>query len=467
MKHYDVLFIHPSAVMSSPQFVVMPMGMISLMNQVKDYQVKAVNVGLELSLDKNFDMKKFLKSLEFDVVGIDLHWHEHSYTSLEIAHMCKEINENCLVVLGGATASYFAKEILQSFEYVDVVVSGEAEEALPLLVEKKEFSCIPNVAYREDGYIKKPPAKPPSSLDNFDFSTIVNLHHWEEYLKCSIHAYSKTRFWHDFWLCTGRGCIYDCSYCGGGKSAQKKIFGRENLLFRSVDCVVKDLTYLQNVGVHIVCPSLDFVLAGEKYWRNLFTTMKKEGIYMGMYLEVFQLPSREFVEAFASACDPRFSTIVITVLSGSETVRRSNGKYFSNHDYFKCIESVEGYNINHVPYFATGLPFETEETFKKTMHMTEKLLSEFHPMTVFCTPLRLDPGSPMFEHPDHYGVIKHYKTFTDYYNRCRKRAKHLPYDYTGYHTRLLPGKKIMGMQHQWDTLMKDRPVISQYPLHFV
>lgn len=460
MKHYDVLLIHPSAQSSSPQFIIMPVGMISLMNELKEYSTKAVNVGLELCLDKTFDLETFLRDIDFDVVGIDLHWHEHTFTALEIAQMCKKINPNCLTILGGLTASYFAQDILHEHAYVDVVVSGEAEETVPHLLKNTEFSSIPNLVYRDNG-IKKTPVKPPSSLDGFDFSDITRLHHWEEYLKCSIHAYTKTRFWYDFWLCTGRGCIYECSYCGGARSAQKNICGREGMTFRSVDAVITDLIQLQDMGVHVVCPSHDIFLAGTHYWEELFDAMKREQIYMGMYLEVWQLPNKDFIKALGRACDPRFTTVAVTLLSGSETVRMKNGKYFSNSDYFACIKSIEEQGMNHVPYFASGLPFETGETFKKTLAMTEKLLTECNPSYIFCTPLRLDPGSPMYEHPDEYGVVTHYRSFKDYYNRCRKRAKHLPFDYIGYHTKVLPGKQMMSLQHEWDTLIRENPRSSQ------
>lgn len=468
--NYDMLLIHPSANVSSPQFIVMPMGLVSLMNELDEYAVGAVNIGLEMCLNRNFDLNQFLRQHHFDKVGIDLHWHEHTFSALQIASLCKEVNPDCSVILGGFTASYFAEEILQFCSSVDVVVSGEAEEVIPQLLKKNELSHIPNVVYRENGHIKKTPVRPLSSLDNFNFSNIVRLHHWEEYLKCSIHAHSKTRFWHDFWLCTGRGCTYECSYCGGAHTTQERICGRHGITFRSVDAVMQDLIHLQDLGVHVVCPSHDISLAGEKYWKELFTSMKEEGISMGMYLEVWQLPPKEFVKALAAACNPKFTTICVTLLSGSERVRRENGKHFSNEDFFDCTHIVEDCSMNHAPYFATGLPFETLETFQETLTMSEKIVTEFNPCAVFCTPLRLDPGSPMYEDPEKYKIVKHYQNFTDYYNKCKNRAENLPYDPIGYHTEFLDQMSIMNMQNQWETAMSKHSQVlgsSTDSLHFV
>jgi radical SAM superfamily enzyme YgiQ (UPF0313 family) len=455
MKHYDIVFIHPSSRTSSSQFILMPMGMISLMNELDEYDVISVNIGLEMSLDPQFDLESFLKTIEYDFVGIDLHWHEHAYTALETARICKKVNPNCLVVLGGLTASYFAEELLCIFQHVDVVISGEAEESIGLLLKKEDFSRIPNLVYRQQGHIKKTPVRVPPSLDSFNFSRIVHLNHWEEYLKCNINMHLKARPWCDFWLCTGRGCIYNCSYCGGGRDAQKRICNRDSIFFRSVERVIEDLSYLQERGVHVVNFSQDIHLAGRTYWEPLFAAMKKEGISLGLYLEVFQLVDRGFIEELASACDLRFSTVVITLLSGSEDVRMANGKNFSNQEYYRCAEYLEAQRINHIPYFATGLPFETLETFQETLAMTENLLNRLNLQLLFCTPLRLDPGSPMYERPDHYQVIPHFRSFSDYYDNCRKRDERLLYDYSGYHTTTLSVDEIMKTQSQWEATVKN------------
>lgn len=465
--HYDMLFIHPSAHTSSPQFIIMPMGVFSMMNELKDYSVKAVNVGLEMCLNKNFDATQFLNQYEFDYVGIDLHWHEHAFTALETARLCKEINPHCTVIVGGFTASHFATEILEFSPYVDVIIRGEGEEALPQIVGNKDLSQIPNLVYRDNHGTRQTPARP-VSLDTLTFTCMTIMEHWEEYLKCSINAYTKTRFWYDFWLCTGRGCVYNCSYCGGASAAQRRLCGREGMTFRSVDAVTKDLTALRDLGVHVVCPSHDMSLAGEKYWSRLFASMKEEGIFMGMYLEVWQLPDKSFIEELARTCDPRFTTVAVTLLSGSETVRQKNGKYFSNEDFYKCAELLEEYTIHHVPYFATGLPFETVDTFEETLKMTETLLSDFNPSSIFCTPLRLDPGSPMAENPEEYGITPHYRTFADYYERCKKRSENVQHDFIGYHTQFLDERMIMELQHRWEVKMgKNLMAFNPPPLHFM
>ena len=236
--------------------------------------------------------------------------------------------------------------------------------------------------------------------------------------------------------------------------------------------VVEDLLYLQEQGVHVVNFSHDVQLAGKSYWKELFSAMKREGVSLGLYLEAFQLVDREFIGTLASACDLRFSTVVVTLLSGSEKTRNKNGKNFSNHEYYRCAEHLEAQRINHIPYFATGLPFETQETFKQTLDMTENLLTSQNLQLLFCTPLRLDPGSPMYERPDQFQVIPHFRSFSDYYDHCRRRDRGLPFDYSGYHTNYLSADDILKMQTEWEARVeKVMSSAAQLPeqglLHFL
>lgn len=94
-------------------------------------------------------------------------------------------------------------------------------------------------------------------------------------------------------------------------------------------------------------------------------------------------------------------------------------------------------------------------------------LSQFNPCAIFCTPLRLDPGSPMYEDPAHYNIEKHYQSFTDYYIKCKKRAENSPYDALGYHTEFLDETAIFTLQQKWEALLRNHPVMAADLLHFV
>ena len=58
---------------------------------------------------RKFDLNKYIKKLDADVFGFDLHWMIHAQGSLKIAEKIKNAHPNSSLVFGGFTASYVAE----------------------------------------------------------------------------------------------------------------------------------------------------------------------------------------------------------------------------------------------------------------------------------------------------------------------------------------------------------------------
>lgn len=466
MKKSNVLFLHPSAHPGKPLFITMPMGMISLMNRLKsNCNVQAINIGLEMSLHREYKIRDELEKTDFDIAAIDLHWHEHSFTSLETARLCKEVNPGCTVILGGITASIFAKDILSGFNQVDAIITGDGEIPLALLLKSlrnesfpgKNYSKIPNLTYRSGRSIMQNPVMCMTDQNSGEnYTDITSLKHWEEYLKSNINFYSKNQFWYSYWLCIAKGCIYDCSFCGGGGHAHNKIFNRASIFFRPVDQLIRDIKDLHDLGVHTVNFSHDPQMAGRKYWLTLFRRLREEKIEIGAYIEITNLPGEEFIKEFGRTFALEFSTLAMTPLSGSEKIRIRNGKDFTNRALLDKIELLEESGIPYALYFATGLPFENDASFEKTLLLAEKATSGSHLKMIINTPFTIDPDSPMYNNPEKYGVFPHLRSFNDYYERCKKRANGEAFDHFGYHTANLSTMKMMELQERWNKFIESK-----------
>ncbi|MBR5442579.1 MAG: cobalamin-dependent protein, partial [Clostridia bacterium] len=101
--------------------------------------------------------------------------------TLEVCRQLKE-KTSSTIILGGPEVSYRPADILKSHSYVDYVVTGEGEEALPLLLNRlNKGECVSDVhgiSYRSGGEIISVPEKehtetPPSPYSN-DFYTKLN-----------------------------------------------------------------------------------------------------------------------------------------------------------------------------------------------------------------------------------------------------------------------------------------------------
>jgi radical SAM superfamily enzyme YgiQ (UPF0313 family) len=147
---------------SKPIFDMYPAGFFSLVSYLEERGVKTgiFNVAAKMVNDPDVDVARLIRQIDAKVYGIDLHWLVHFHGALELAKLVKEITGRP-VILGGLAATYYWREVLENYPFVDVVVLGDAvEPVLYQLLQKlekgrlEELEEIPNVAYRSDGGIK-------------------------------------------------------------------------------------------------------------------------------------------------------------------------------------------------------------------------------------------------------------------------------------------------------------------------
>ncbi len=426
------------------EYPLFPMGLISLASFLKKrHRVGVVNLVLEKALrGDRFDLKSFLRSFESKIVAIDLHWWVHSFDSIELARMCKEINPNCLVVLGGLTSSYFAAEIVRDFPFIDVVVRGDGEEPISVLadsfLEGKSIRHVPNSVVREDGRIYvNDISYVADSLDVFDFTDVSLLSHWEEHLW--LHSrptnYDPSRGDTVFspWLCIARGCPFNCSFCGGTREAHWLCSKRSGVTLRSPEKVVEDIAFLADIGVRTINFSHGPALVGEKHFFKILDLLRRERIDVNGFMELWQLPSAEFMNGLRKSFSDLSFRVVIG--SGSEKVRQFNrGISVSNRDFLKLLDVCRRVGVECFVDFLANLPSETADTFMETLDLMRKLVREKSITNIFFGSCCLEPASPIFLHPKKFGVIADVSDFSSFYSLMRKPHL-LPYYLpSGYHT---------------------------------
>ncbi len=133
----SVLLIHPYCeTKDGYYYTIMPMGLISIgdMLQKDGHEVRILNVGLEKKHNRKFSIEEYIKKFSPHFVGIDMHWYPYMYNSIKLAKIAKE--NGCITILGGITASIFAKEILELFDFIDGVIIGEGEIPFSIAVNK-------------------------------------------------------------------------------------------------------------------------------------------------------------------------------------------------------------------------------------------------------------------------------------------------------------------------------------------
>lgn len=175
----------------------------------------------------NGDMKAFAQKIineKPDVVAFSCYIWNITKT-LEICSIIKK-NHCCKIVLGGPEVAYRQKDVLEKYDFVDFVLSGEGEWTFPDFLDNLngDFSLVSGLSYRENGEIVTIPEKeyaetPPSPYSDEFFE---NLNGRISYIE------------------TARGCPYRCAFCLSGRCSQLRFF--------DINRVKKDIIRLSQSG---------------------------------------------------------------------------------------------------------------------------------------------------------------------------------------------------------------------------
>ncbi|MCL4557335.1 MAG: radical SAM protein [Deltaproteobacteria bacterium] len=427
-------YVHP---FNKVQFVnLMPMGLLFMADLLKRHGFKSrvLHLGIEKLFTKDFSLREYLLLTKPKVVGITLHWHHQSFDAIEVAREVKKVLPDTFLVLGGLTASFFKNEILESFGFIDGVISGDGEGPLLKIVEhivknNGDITLIPNLARRSDGSIVQNTCSYITTkevLDSASFSNYDLMENYDFYPQLFFFNFNtspalnkivyKSSLVASMYLPIGKGCTANCSFCGGGYDANGIINGKVRIVLRSPDKIIENIK--DGIRWGFKSFNTDFDLPGQNsrtFFLELFKTIRNNNLKITYNFNSYSLPSVDFVDEF-SATFSRDSQIIISPESGSEKLRKIHkGYFYTNAELLQTLKYMEGKGVNAGVYFAGGLPLETEEDVKETIALQKHLRRYKNIKQLITVPLELDPASPMFLCPDKFNIILTRKTFLDYY----------------------------------------------------
>ena len=146
---------------STPLFEMYPVGFVSMLNHIMNngYTGRICNLAVHMLANPEFDVEKYIRNIDAELFGIDLHWMPHVHGSLNVARIIKKYHPNSKIVMGGFSASYFAEEILKKIDAVDYILLGDFMEGplvqlLDSLESHKNVEEVNSLAYRDNGKIR-------------------------------------------------------------------------------------------------------------------------------------------------------------------------------------------------------------------------------------------------------------------------------------------------------------------------
>ena len=413
---------------SSPIFEMYPIGFASISEYLENagYHVRIVNLALRMMNSPNFNAEKMIKRLSSPVFGIDLHWLPQVHGAIEIARLVKRYHPKAKIVMGGLSASYYYRELLQ-YPEIDFVLRGDStEEPLRLLMDciknGNKPAGVPNLAWQAaQGGINETPL----SYVPADFGGAM-FRHYDNVIRSVIRYLDLTSYvpfkgWLTYPITavlTCRGCTQNCAFCGGSAAAFRLICNRNRPAYRSPEDVIRDVDRIRRFASGPIFILGDIRQPGMDYADRLLSLLRKQRIKNQLILELFSPASKEFLTKMGNACPAL--CLEISPESHDPEVRNAIGKHYSN----EALEETVGYALDAGCqrldlYFMIGLPKQTQESVMDTIEYCGYLLDKFgrdKRLSPFISPLApfLDPGSLAFENPEKYGYRILFRTLEEH-----------------------------------------------------
>ncbi len=420
------------------------------------FGVKIINYPLEQYLNPNWSLNDYLRTIDFKIGGIDLHWIHNAPGAIEVARIVKEANPNARIILGGFSASYFHTQILKYYKSIDGIIRGEGEIPLLKYVQNnnhiQSLDSIPNLSYRDSSNHLKTNSLSykAKTLDNLNFTNVSLLKNFKQYIE-----YSRKIMGISFNLSIGRGCPFNCPFCGGGQRAQQRLAGRNKVILRSPEKVIEDITTI--IDIYKV-PSLFFghgaYPATLKYWKTLFGLIQKEKVDIGGDLEIWRLPfPKEMWKIFYKTFSRRFSSVSISPRTLSSKVHQKIAKIcdptfkFPKYQIKDLIKNSNLFRRTLRIWLTLGFPFQTRLDVQKDFNFGVKCMLKYgktrsKPIVIMTEPYHIFPGSPAYESPKTFEINLNYNSFPQLNEFFKQTKMSFFYNAINYDTKIFSRRSI-------------------------
>ena len=264
-----VLCVHPGPLMYTKLFLRLePLGLELVAETARraGHEVRLI----DLQVETHDALICVLDDFAPDVVAFSGNYLANVPEIVDLAKLVKRKQPRCFVTVGGHSASFIGRSLLEHGQgAIDCVLKGEGEAAFPLLLEALEGG--PDAAAGVPGAMTLQGDGPsPCFVDDLDTVRPARdlLRHRRKYFIGMLDPAASIEF--------SRGCPWDCSFCSAWT-----FYGRSYRLV-SPSRIVEDLAAIAEPGVFIVD---DVAFIKSEHGLAVGEAIARRGIKKKYYLE--------------------------------------------------------------------------------------------------------------------------------------------------------------------------------------
>jgi len=329
-----------------------------------------------------------LSKLKPDVVGIS-QWTHNRHASLELASIVRKHAPACIIILGGAHATFSYSDSLHAGSPVDCVVLGEGEETLLELVRRvqdgAEWRDVRGIACLRDGNLMVTHRHSPlNDLNRLPIASRFLEH------SVGVDIQLQSEF-----IITTRGCPSACHFCSSPKFWERKV------RFRSPENIIDEITYIRARYGLIYFSIRDDTFTVDRARTIEFCRLlidRRLYVLWNCQSRVTTLDEELLVWMKRAGCE----CIQLGVESGSPRILTLLGKSITPAQVVLAAGLIRKVGINLSIYLITDVPGETEDDIRQTVDLIKRV----RPDDGYVSPLAYFPGTRLFEESVASGGIK-------------------------------------------------------------
>lgn len=303
-----------------------------------------------------------LESIAADVYGFSTICSTYPLT-LRLARGVRAAHADGLIILGGPQASVVDVPTLKTFPFIDLIVRGEAEKTLALLLDSvfsrnTDLASLSGITYRQGSEVVRNPNAP--VIEDLD-SLPMPAFHLYPHIKDCIYAPIEA----------GRGCPFACSFCSTND------FFRRRFRLKSPDILVEQMRSIKKTyGID----TFDLI-------HDMFTVDRKKVV---AFCDAVESSGEELYwscsartdciddDLIARMADAGCNGIFFGIDTGSERMQGIIQKKLNLADAAARISCANKHSIRHTVSLITGYPEETRADLRSTIHFLGESLRHQH-----------------------------------------------------------------------------------------
>jgi len=363
------------------------------------------NFSFEKYIEKSdYFLKSTLESVDYssyDIIGFTLNYGQF-LPALALSKKIKEIYPSKTIVFGGSsTINELGKKILETFDWIDFIVSGEGEGALFLLSSDfSNYENIPGLIYRKN---KDVIWNMNNNYANLDFLPFLDFNsYYQDLNNISDDVQQYHKLYGRLPIELSRGCWWNnctfCNICAYNKKYREKSVNRfvEELVFLSDKYKILEFQIVGNT-----LPVNDF----EKLCKKIIETDKDLSLYIESRAGI--LKSSDY--ALLKKAGFKHIQTGIETLSFNYLKKMNKGTKII--DNIAALKYCKENHIKNSYNFVIGYPNEEKVDFDETQKNVTLLQKYLEPPNI--SKYIVGYQSPIYNNPEKYNIKQLEPTIID------------------------------------------------------